>query len=63
MITSLPSAGSTITFEHASTVRLNNKVIGQIKLGSDNQWRYYPKGSKTPGEAFSTLEECQRSLQ
>lgn len=63
MITSLKSGDSTITFDHAVTVRLDKKVIGQIKLGADNLWRYYPKGSTTPGEPFPTLEACQRSLQ
>lgn len=62
MITSLKSGDSTITFDHAVTVRLDKKVIGQIKLGADRLWRYYPKGS-TPGEGFPTLEACQHSLQ
>jgi hypothetical protein len=62
MITSLPSGSSTITFDSV-TVRLDGKVIGKIEVGADKMFRYYPKGSKNPGEPFATLEACQRSLQ
>jgi hypothetical protein len=46
----------------ASTVYLDGRNTGIIKLGKDGWWRYFPKGNK-PGDAFPTLASCKRSLQ
>jgi len=43
-------------------VFLDNKKVGKIKCRSYG-YRYYPKGAKTGGELFPTLEECQKSLE
>jgi len=62
MITSLKSSDSTITFNEV-VVRLDGKIVGKIKYDEKTRlWSYYPTGS-TPGEGFTTLEACQRSLQ
>ncbi len=43
-------------------VKLLEKVVGEIRHDPDG-WRYYPKGSKTGGEAFADLPACQKSLE
>lgn len=43
-------------------VRLDGKIVGTIQPVL-NGWRYYPKGSKEGGQAYSTIGEVQRSLE
>jgi hypothetical protein len=59
-----------ITYDHVVQVRLDGKLIGEIRHERDPQeatiyfgWRYYPKGKKVGGELFQTLDEVARSLE
>ncbi len=43
-------------------VRLGKKLVGQIRERQGG-FRYYPKGSASPGEWFATLKEIKASLE
>lgn len=43
-------------------VKLGGKKIGEIRNEKENEFQYFPKGSKTGGEIFSTLQACEDSL-
>ncbi len=43
-------------------VRLAGKVVGQI-VESKMGFRYFPKGGAAPGDWFTTLSACQKSLE
>lgn len=51
------------TFSGANIiVRLDDKLAGhitQVKGG----YQYFPKGKKSGGEIFSSMEECKESLE
>ncbi len=44
-------------------VLLDNKVVGSIKKNKDGLYQYFPKGSKSSGEPFNTLQEVKKSLE
>ncbi len=44
-------------------VFLDNKRVGSIKHLAGDQWQYVPKGQREGGEIFSTLQQCQNSLE
>ncbi len=50
-----------LTYETIIIVRLKGRIVGEIRQ-EFSCWRYYPKGSATGGEPFSTLEACKASL-
>lgn len=43
-------------------VFLDGTQVGAIR-GTNNGWRYQPRGSRSFGDEFSTLNECKRSLE
>lgn len=43
-------------------VKLDKKIIGEIKK-VDGGFQYFPKGSKTGGDIFITLNKCKYSLE
>lgn len=43
-------------------VRLDGKIIGSIHT-INGGFQYFPKGSKTGGKLFPSLEACKRSLE
>jgi hypothetical protein len=43
-------------------VRLDGKIVGSIHAFNGG-FQYFPKGSKTGGELFPSLEACKRSLE
>lgn len=48
------------------TVKLGGRVVGKIRpidVSGKRLWQYFPKGSRTGGEPFEKLVECQRSLE
>jgi len=55
-----------ITYETIIKVKLDGKVTGTIKSVSshhiDDGWQYFPKGSKTGGDVFASLNLCKHSL-
>lgn len=51
----------------AVDVHLEGQFVGRIgwfhtSEFAEKQWRYTPKGQKTGGELFPTLEACKASL-
>tara|TARA_R110000782_G_C14456538_1_gene372849 strand:- start:44 stop:217 length:174 start_codon:yes stop_codon:yes gene_type:complete len=42
-------------------VLLDSKGVGVIKCDI-GKYQYFPKGQKTGGEVFTTLEDCKNSL-
>lgn len=42
-------------------VRVDKRISGEIRP-VDGGWQYFPKGQKTGGEVFKTMDECQKSL-
>ena len=59
--------GSMITYEWVKgsmvAVFLENKRVGKIQMTDKGQWFYIPKGSKTVGDLYDSLEECKQSLE
>jgi len=43
-------------------VRLSRKTVGEIRERQGG-FRYYPKGSASPGEWFATFKEIKASLE
>ncbi len=57
--------GQKLTFAMPSDIKvfLNGKHTGLIRYDQLHRvYRYWPKGSKTSGDGFTTIEECQESL-
>lgn len=58
-----------ITYIETHLVKLNGKEVGAIKRalnkgpGNATGYRYHPKGDKTGGDFFPTLDACKRSLE
>lgn len=50
-----------LEYEEIIRVRINNKLIGEIKK-VETGWQYFPKGKKEGGEIFKDVRECKRSL-
>jgi len=51
-----------IAYVALTMVYLDGKHIGNILKVKDG-FQYFPKGKKTGGEVFPTLEEVKRSLE
>jgi hypothetical protein len=55
-----------ITYKNKNSiiqVFLDNKIVGSIKKNKDNLYQYFPKGSKSSGEPFKTIQEVKKSLE
>jgi hypothetical protein len=52
----------TITNEGDIAVRLDGRKVGEIRM-LPNGFKYYPRGAKTGGESFPSLEACKSSLE
>ena len=56
-----------ITFEEVHIVKCNKKTIGEIRVVAHPKYattgyQYFPKGQRTGGEVFLTLQPCKNSL-
>lgn len=53
-----------LTFELKSRiiVKLAKKIVGEIKTVKGG-YQYFPKGSKTGGEVYKSLDSCMKSLE
>jgi hypothetical protein len=51
-----------ITYENIIEVRLDGKVVGQIRPVNTGGYQYIPKGQKTRGEVFQSIAEVKASL-
>lgn len=67
---------SKITYDTFHVVRLDGKIVGEIREVKDNGktglfhhgsgFAYFPKGTNSnfpPGEVFATLELCKKSVE
>lgn len=50
-----------LTFETNIKVKLDGKYIGDIKSVAGG-YQYFPKGSKTGGDIYATIQSCKDSL-
>ena len=44
-------------------VRLDGKYVGTIRPNGASLWHYTPRGTKTPGESFPSVDAVKRSLE
>lgn len=56
-----------ITYEHkvklsSVVVKLDGRIVGRIRK-VEGGWSYFPKWQSEGGEVFTTLRECQKSLE
>ena len=56
------NGNDSMSYQEKHIVYLDGKITGEIReeYGS---YRYYPKGSKTGGKVFATLNQCKQSLE
>jgi hypothetical protein len=43
-------------------VSLDGKIVGKIKAYKDQGFRYYPKGFKSGGKIYKSVEDVKKSL-
>lgn len=53
---------SDITYETRIIVRLEKKIIGEIK-NVGKKFSYFPKGSKSHGDLFDSINDVKKSLE
>lgn len=49
------------TFDTTVKVKVDGKYVGDIKSVSGG-YQYFPKGIKSGGDVYATLQECKDSL-
>jgi hypothetical protein len=51
-----------ITYETRHTVRLDGRIVGEIRQDSGG-WYYQPKGTKARGPSWRNLERVKRDIE